>query len=299
VSRGDLRGGVQGLAVMMTLAVAGAGCKGRDAGPATTTAKRRIVSVGGAVTETVFALGAGADVIAVDSSSVAPYDVVSKLPQVGYQRTLAAEPIAAMEPTLVIATDEAGPPAALTQLRELGLRLVTIKGGHTVEAARARIQGIATELGADPTALLATFDRDVAAARALAGKPHRRVKAISVYSRGAGVVMAGGIDTASGAMLALAGADNAIDVTGYAPLTSEALVAAAPEVIVIPTRGLATLGGEAALWELPGMAQTPAGRDRKLVAIDDLLLLGFGPRLGEGIRQLTIGLYPGVVATAP
>jgi iron complex transport system substrate-binding protein len=296
VSRGAFHG-VQGLVVMAAIAVLGSACKGRDAAPSA--AKRRIVSVGGAVTETVFALGAGADVIAVDSSSVAPSDVVSKLPQVGYQRTLAAEPIAALEPTLVLATDEAGPPAALTQLRDLGLRLVTIESGYTVEAARARIQDIAAALGADPTAVLATFDRDVAAARALADQPHRRVKAISVYARGAGAVMAGGTDTASGAMLALAGADNAIDVTGYAPLTSEALVAAAPEVIVIPTRGLAALGGEAALWGLPGMAETPAGRDRKLVAIDDLLLLGFGPRLGEGIRQLAVGLYPGVVATGP
>jgi len=85
----------------------------------------------------------------------------------------------------------------------------------------------------------------------------------------------------------LAGGRNAVPgFAGYKPLSAEVLIAAAPEVIVVPARGLATLGGEAGLLALPGVADTPAGRARRIVAFDDLLLLGFGPRLGPAIDEL-------------
>jgi iron complex transport system substrate-binding protein len=111
--------------------------------------------------------------------------------------------------------------------------------------------------------------------------------AILIYARGAGTMMVAGKDTAGAAMLELAGARNPVTFSGFKPLSPEALVEAAPEVIVIPARGLATLGGEAGLLAVPGVAATPAGRARRFVAMDDLLLLGFGPRLGEAVDELS------------
>jgi iron complex transport system substrate-binding protein len=272
-----------------------AACGGKRAEPAG--GDRRIVAIGGSVTEIVYALGAGGDVVGADLASVYPPDA-DEVPKIGYSRTLTAEPIAALEPTLVVASDEIGPPATVQQLRDLGLPLTIVPSGPTVEAARTRIAAVATAIDADATALLAAFDTDVAAARAAAARTPRMVRAVAVYARGAGTVMVGGRDTASGAILDLAGAENAAaGSTGYAPWTAEAIVDAAPEVIVIPTRSLAALGGEAALWALPGVAQTPAGAAKRVIVIDDLLLLGFGPRLGEAIRALSAALAP--IAAAP
>lgn len=255
--------------------------------PATPLVGRRLVTIGGAVTEIVFALGAGAHVVAVDTSSVYPPEV-TKLPQVGYQRTIATESILALSPDLVIASAEAGPPAALAQLRAAGVAVTIIPVALSPEAAAARIEAIGAALDATPaaTALAARVRRDTRAALARWGTAGDRPTALVIYARGAGTTMVAGTDTAGAAMLALAGARNPATFTGYKPLSPEALVEAAPDVIVVPSRGLATIGGEAGLLALPGVAATPAGRARRFVAMDDLLLLGFGPRLATAIDEL-------------
>jgi iron complex transport system substrate-binding protein len=252
-------------------------------------AGKRIITIGGAVTETVFALGHGAQVVAVDTSSVFPPEV-ARLPQVGYQRTIAAETVLSLSPDLVVASAEAGPPAALAQLRSAGIAVEIIPVAMTPEAAAVRIAAIGAAIGAQPAATeLANRVRSAtktAVARCCTGAPGPAPKAILIYARGAGTMMVAGTETAGAAMLELAGARNPVTFSGFKPLSAEALVEAAPDVIVIPSRGLATLGGEAGLLALPGVAATPAGRARRFVAMDDLLLLGFGPRLGEAVDEL-------------
>jgi iron complex transport system substrate-binding protein len=252
-------------------------------------AARRIVAVGGAVTEIVFALGAGDRVVAVDSSSVYP-DAATHLPQVGYHRTLIAEAVLAVTPDLVIASAEAGPPAALDQLRAAGVTVVVVAQALTVEAAAVRVEAVGAALreATRAHALADQVRREVLAIRARCcaggGTPPR---AVVIYARGAGTTMIAGGGTTGAAIVELAGARNAAGgFTGYKPLSPEVLVDAAPDVIVVPSRGLATLGGEAGLLALPGVAATPAGRARRFVAIDDLLLLGFGPRLPAAIDEL-------------
>ena len=250
--------------------------------------KRRIVSIGGPVTETVFALGAGADVVAVDTSSVYPA-AAAGLPKVGYQRTLSAEGILALLPDLVIVSDEAGPPATLAQLRGAGVRVEQMPGAKTPEAAIARVVAVGKAIGRPTAEHVARMTRDVAAARARVSVAGPRF--VLVYARGAGTLMVAGADTAGAAMVALAGGRNAVaGITGFKPLSPEILIEAAPDVIVVPARGLATLGGEDGLLAVPGVADTPAGRQRRIVAFDDLLLLGFGPRLAEAIDGLSRAL---------
>lgn len=259
-------------------------------------AGRRIVAIGGAVTETVFALGAGAEVVAVDSSSVYP-DEVARLPQVGYQRTLSAEGILAQSPDLVIASDEAGPPAVIEQLRSAGVRVERMPAAQTPEQAVARITAIGAAIERPAAALAVRVQREIHAARSRVAPEGPSF--VMVYARGAGTMMVSGRDTAGAAMIELAGGRNATaGFTGWKPLSAEALIEAAPEVIVVPARGLATLGGIDGLLAAPGVAQTPAGRARRIVAFDDLLLLGFGPRLGPAIDDLARQLRGGVATTA-
>ncbi|MCW5805607.1 MAG: ABC transporter substrate-binding protein [Deltaproteobacteria bacterium] len=251
----------------------------------------RIVAVGGAITETVFALGAGDRVVAVDTSSVFP-SAVDALPKVGYQRSLAAETILAHEPSLVIVSDEAGPPSTLEQLRAAGVRVEQMPGARTPDAAVARIATVAAALDRPAEPLRSQVQREIAAA--VARVPADRPRCAIIYARGGGSLSVSGAGTQGEAMVELAGGKNALSgFTGWKPLSAEALVAAAPDVLVLPTRGLASLGGEAGLLATPGVADTPAGKARRIVTLDDLLLLGFGPRLGPAIDTLSAALRSG------
>lgn len=264
-------------------------------------ADARIVTVGGTVTEVAFALGEGARIVAVDTSSLYPPEVRA-LPQVGYQRTLAAEGIASQRPTILLLSDEAGPPAVIDQLRGLGARMEIFASEPTIDAAKARIRRIAATLGvsARGDAIVDRLSAEVAEAEALVRRVTRKTRVLFVYARGGGTLMVSGPGTPADAMIRLAGGENVIsDFKGFKPLTAEAVTTAAPEVILMPERGLASIGGEGGLLAQPGVALTPAGAARRIVAMDDLLLLGFGPRLGQAIRALAARLHPELAAGSP
>jgi iron complex transport system substrate-binding protein len=286
---------LRALAIVLCVLVGVWACA-RSGDPTPAPGAQRIVAIGGPVTEIVFALGRGDRVIAVDTSSVFPPDVTQLL-QIGYQRTLSAEPILALAPDLVIVSGDAGPPSALAQLRAAGVHVEVIPTAQTLDEAARRIVAVGAALHTETRARALAEHLRVEAQRArdrcciIAGRDASArtptVKAALIYARGAGTVMLAGTGTPAVAMLEIAGARNAIgSFAGYKPISAEALVAAAPDVIVIPTRGLASLGGEAGVLALPGVGDTPAGRARRIVAIDDLLLLGFGPRLPAAIDEL-------------
>jgi iron complex transport system substrate-binding protein len=253
-------------------------------------AGKKIISIGGAVTETAFALGAGDEIIAVDTSSVYPPEAFAR-PKVGYQRTLGAEGILALQPTLVIASKEAGPPAVLAQLRNAGVRVEVMPDATDIDSTAARILAIGAVLDrtSQATALADQVKRDTKAA--LARVPADGPTFVMMFARGAGSMMAAGSGTSGEAMIALAGGKNAVSgFSGYKPVSAEALIAAAPDVIVVPAHTLQMIGGIDGVLKLPGVAETPAGRNRRIVAIDDLLLLGFGPRLAAGIDDIAKAL---------
>ncbi len=256
----------------------------------------RIVSVGSAVTEIVFALGAGPEVVAVDTSSLWPEAETKALPKIGYQRTLSAEGVLSTKPTVLLIPEEAGPPNVIEQIASAGVRVVRVVGAPSAEGIRAKIATIAEAVGrVDAGRTLADqVDRAIADARAEVAKASSKPKAILVFARGAGTVMVAGRATAGDAILELAGAANAASgFEGFKPISAESVVEAAPEVIVVPAHGLASVGGVDGLLALPGLALTPAGKARRVVSLDDLLLLGFGPRTGEAIRALHAALRSG------
>lgn len=264
------------LAVCLALAIA----------PASAAPPSRVVAVGGAVTEMVYALGAGTALVGADSTSVHPSEA-GRLPRVGYMRQLSAEGVLSLKPGLVLATAEAGPPAVLEQIRGAGVRLERLHVRHSPEAVRENIRTIADALGrgAAGDALLQRFDADWNATRARVAAMPTRPRVLFVMAHG-GAPMVGGRDTAADAMVTLAGAVNAASgITGYKPLTAEAALAAAPDVILVTDQALET-GGIDALLQRPGLALTPAGRAKRVATMDAVLLLGFGPRLPQAVDEL-------------
>lgn len=260
--------------------------------------RMRVVAVGGAITETLFALGMGVDVVGVDSTSTHPADV-RKLPNVGYMRTLSAEGVLALSPTHLITTEDAGPPAVLRQLLDAGVKIHTLSAGHRYEGVLERTARLGDIVGQQvrAQALLADLRRDWGAAiqqvkafRAMSEQRlgARAMSALFVMSHSLSQVMVAGADNAADSMLSYIGAVNPMkrQFNGFKALTSESAIAAVPDVIVVTQQGLQTAGGIDGLLRLPGLADTPAGRARRVVAMDAPLLLGFGPRLPAAVRLL-------------
>lgn len=270
-----------GLTCLLLLAF---GCRDRDARRSPESSER-LVTVGGPITEIVFALGRGESVVGVDTSSVFPVEA-TRLPKVGYQRTLAAEGILTLRPTRILLSEEAGPPSAIAQLRAAGIKLDVIACPHSLDGARQKIQTIASLLSASQRGaqLLAQLDAEVREAQAV---PTSGSRVLFLYARGAGTMHVAGRETQVDEMIRLAGSENAAAAfTGYKPFSAEALLGARADVLLLTQRGAESLGGTDAIFQLPGLAQLPPDRRPRLITQDDLLLLGFGPRLGQAIREL-------------
>lgn len=261
--------------------------------PAHAATPQRLVCAGGALTEIVFRLGAGARLVGVDSTSLHPA-AAQALPQIGYPRNLSAEGLLALRPDLLLLGAEAGPPTALAQLRAAGVAQWQARAGFGFAVLRGNVREAAAALGATTAGVsleaeLARAEQALAAARRTA--PGRGPRVMFLLAHAAGQVQFAGAGTAAQALIELAGARNAIQgVQGYRPLSAEAAVAAAPEVLLLSRQGLEAVGGVDGLLGLPGLGLTPAGRQGRVLAEDALLMLGQGPRLPEAVRWLGRGL---------
>lgn len=259
-------------------------------------ADQRIVSLGGSVTETIFALGAGDRVVAVDRSSLFPAEARA-LPQVGYFRTLSAEGVLSLEPDVIFASDGSGPPPVIEQLEASGVEIVWVSDDGTPESVITKIETVARALGVEARGgeVRASLEADLALAARLREAVQERPRALFVWGQSGGGVRVAGAETGAATMLDRAGAINAAaDMSGYQPTTAEAILLAAPEVLVVPQSTVDGLGGLGGLWAVPGMSGTPAGAARRVVVVDLLAFIGFGPRVGEALLGVMNDLHPGI-----
>lgn len=257
----------------------------------------RVVSVGGAVTEIIYALGLSDRIVAVDSTSQYPETAASK-PNVGYMRRLSAEPILALEPSLVVAIEDSGPATALDQLSEAGLPIVKVPDDPTPEGVITKIELIAKIFDVEDAgkALVTRFKADLRKTSLDLTGATSRPRVLFLLSIGAGrPPLAAGWDTAAAGIIKLAGGENAIDAfKGYKPLSPESIIAAAPDAILVTHRSMKFLGGVDGVLTLPEISETPAGQTKQIFDMDGLLLLGFGPRTGTAARLLARKLHPKV-----
>lgn len=250
--------------------------------------ERRIVTLDGAITEIVFALGEGAHVVGVDTSSTYPPEV-AELPTVGSHHRISPEAVLALRPTHVLSSARA-PATALAQLGAAGIvvtRVEPVEAGGAI-GDRIRAVGAALGRGAAAEELAARVGADLERVRArVASAEVERPRVMFIYARGANVLQVAGTKTPAAEMIELAGGVNAVTAfEGYRPLGAEAVVTAQPDVLLMMTSGAASLQGEAGVFGLPGVALTPAGRHRRLIQMDGLLLLGFAARTAEAVGEL-------------
>ena len=255
----------------------------------------RIVSLDGITTEILFALGVGEKVVGRDDSSYYPPEA-QRLPSVGYQFRLSAEGILSLKPTLVIGREDVRPKEVVEQLERAGVAVVLVPTEPSVEGAKAKIRTVAQAVGRveQGEALVRALERDLLLLRAFQAQhaAKGKLRALFLYLRGPGTTFVCGEGSTPVGVLELAGLENAAKgIRECQPMTAESVVAARPEVIVVFKKGLESVGGLEGLLKLPGVAQTPAGQKRKVVAMDDLYLGSFGPRAGRAALDLFRAAY--------
>jgi iron complex transport system substrate-binding protein len=288
-------GALLALAALLT-----AGCKNDKAGEATAAAREpagqaarwhRLVVAGGSTTETLFALGVGDRIVAVDTSSFYPQAETAKLPKIGYHRALSSEGILSLRPDAVLVSNEAGPPAALAQVRRAGVHVEVIPAEPSVAGAVHRLRHLAGlfDKKARGEELVARVEADLEAARKVVAARARRPRVLSLYTRGPGTILVGGTTTPAAEMIGLAGGDSVVPFEGWKPMVAEAVATANPDIVVVTTRGLQSIGGMDALFALPGVPLSRAGKEKRVVVMEDLLFSGFGPRLGQAVLELAQG----------
>lgn len=255
--------------------------------------RKRVVSIGGALTEILFMLEADNDLVGVDSTSIYPPRVIG-FPNVGYARQLSAEGVLSLRPSHVLATEEAGPPAVLKQIAAAGARITLLPAKHQYAGLRQRVLGVGRVLERTDTAQIileqldSTWDQ---VQKQIATQTNasftRAVRVMFILAQSPAQLLVAGASTAAQAMLRYAGVTNAAKgFKGYKPLTPEAMIAAQPDCILVTEQGLLAAGGLEAILRLPGLDQTPAGRSQSVIAMDALRMLGFGPRMPEAVLAL-------------
>lgn len=255
------------------------------------TSAERIIPLDGDVAEIVFALGLGDQVVATDLSATYPPEA-DALPQIGYQRSLTVEPILEFDPTVLLATDIAGPPETIEALERVGVPLVIVPTDPTSEGPARKIVAVADALGVHPRGveLAEQVQAEIAAAVDAAPELAAPPRVIVLYVRGASTQLVLGRDFGIHWLIEAAGGVNVADEMGIvesAPISGEAILAAEPDVIIVPSSGLESVGGVDGLFEAaPALAETPAGQRSSVLDYDDQLMLGNGPRTGQFLSTL-------------
>ena len=253
----------------------------------------RIASVGGSITEIVYALGEQDKLVARDSTSVYP-EAALKLPDVGYMRQLSPEGVLSVNPSGLLVLEGSGPKEAIDVLKKASVPFISVPETYDHAGIVEKIRVVGKALDADEKAaeLAAAVDADLAAAEKLtAGIPEKK-RVLFILSMQGGKILAAGSNSAANGIIELAGAVNAVDgFSGYKQLTDEAAILAKPDIILMMDRQ----GGHAApdtdLFAHPAIAPTPAGQAKRIVRMDGGYLLGFGPRTAGAIRELANALY--------
>ncbi len=256
---------------------------------------QRIISLAGEVTEIVYALGAEDLLVAVDATSNYPA-AANELPNVGYYGRLSAEALMAHEPTLVIASNQAGPPEVLAQLEAAGVEVVYIGSDLSLDTPVENIRLVADLVGQPENgeALAAELQGKLEAAKARGAELDPAPRVLFLYLGSTTMQFAGGDETASNVMIEAAGGVDVgkeVGFVGNVPFTPEAIVAAAPEVIIVTERGMNVMGSVEAVLEIPGIAQTPAAQNGNVIVFEDLYFLGLGLRSGDSLTELVDYLH--------
>ena len=252
---------------------------------------QRIVSLGGEISETLVELGLEDQIVAVDTTSLYP-ERLQELPSVGYLRQLNIEGILALSPTTIYASADAGPDDILQRLSDLGVDVVRLTTGPSIDQALAAINDLGHHSDRHQVAvdLIEQNQQQIQAVQQLVeNKP--KPKVILVLAMNDGLPMVAGQGTKADTLIVAAGGSNAGQgFFGYKPMSTEGLLAIAPDVIVVASHGATQVEGP--IYSHKSFRDTPAGINQRVFIVESSSLLSMGPRLGAAIGNLANLFYP-------
>ncbi len=268
-----------------------------DGAQVTVTSADRVVPLSGSLNEIVHTLGLGRQVVARDIT--ATFEQAAQLPVVTRGHDVSAESVLSLRPTLVIAETTSGPAEAIQQIRDAGIPVLVIAPAKGLDDVPKRIDAVAAALGVKEAGTQLnqrTADRIATVRKDIPAASGKKPRVAFLYLRGtASVYLLGGSDSGAASLLEAAGAVDTGKDSGlgkdFTPITSEALAAAAPDAILVMSKGLESVGGVDGMVKIPGVAQTPAGMDRRVLTVDDGVLLNYGPRTDQVLSSLVTQLY--------
>ncbi len=267
-------------------------------GPVTVADVDRIIAVdiNGTLGNIVFSLGLGPNVVGRDTSTAFPSAV--DLPVVTNRgHSLNAEAVLALSPTVVLVDENTVPAAAVDQVRDSGIPVVVFPGTRSLDANDSLMRSVADALGVPVQGeqLVARTDREVAAARDLVPSPSGDPVMAFVYIRGRNLILLAGPGSGADDLIENLGGRDAgreADLSGaFTAISAEAMIEADPNVLLVMTQGADTVGGLDGVLELPGIAETDAGRNRRIVQMDETEILAFGPDAGKVLGALAEAIY--------
>lgn len=246
--------------------------------------KHKIVSLNGAITEIIAALGHEKEIVAVDVTSTYPETIKSTAKDLGHVRSISIESVMALQPTLIMGTNKDISPELLEKLKASGVKAVVFEQEFSAQGTKKLIADVALALdNKSYKDLQEKIDADLKKVKHINNAP----KVLFIYARGAGTLMVAGKNTPVEKVIGLAGGKNAItDFEDFKPLTPEALIKGNPDVILMFDSGLQSLGGAEGVLKIQGVDKTNAGKNKKIISMDGGLLSGFGPRVGEAATTL-------------
>lgn len=244
---------------------------------------QKIVSISGGVTEIVAALGHEKEIVGTDVTSTYPESLKATAKDLGHVRSMTIEPIMALNPTLILASDKDVNQDLLAKIKSSGIKSDVFQQEYTIEGTKKLIAQVANALGnSDYQKLDDKIDADIKQIQPIEKKP----KVLFIYARG-NMLMVAGKNTPMSNIIEIAGGQNAANgFEDFKPLTPEAVVQANPDVLLFFTSGLQGSGGLEGALKMPGVSQTNAGKNKRVIALDGGLLSSFGPRVGEAALSL-------------
>lgn len=250
----------------------------------------RIVSLANGVGETLAALGVADRVVGRDETSDVP--AISAAPVVTQAHSVSAERVLALNPDLVLIDAQTSPIEAIEQIERAGVSVVEVPEAWTLADMAPRTQAVADAVGVDAAALIAALPTDSTSSPS-------GPRVAFLYLRGtSGIYLLGGEGSGADSLIAAAGGVDVGAEAGFdafVPLTAEALATLNPDVLLVMTKGVESVNGIGGLLQLPGVAQSRAGKDGRVIIVDDTVLLSFGPRtpaLVERLREALVQVTP-------
>lgn len=274
--------------ILIALAFLFVGCKKTDKKASfrqdSVEVNERIISLNGTVSEVLVALGKEKSIIGVDMRSTYPNTLKKNSQDLGSVRSLSIETLLSLRPTKIYATNNDLSEDQLKQFDHTDAKMEMMNQEFTIEGTKALIKSIATSLGVkNYDIMLKKIDSDLEHVKPLANKP----RVLFIYAGKTGDLMVSGKATPIDEIIRIAGGENAVKgFEGFKPLTPEAIVSENPDYILLYDTVLESMGGVDGVLKTKGLKSTNAGQNRRVIAMDALLLVGFGPRVGEAATEL-------------